>query len=123
MVINSLKTMFLSFQHAIQGIINCFLQERNFKIHITVSIIVFFFNFFLKISILEWCIILLCIGFVLAAELFNSAIERTIDLKTLHYHPLAKSGKDMAAGAVLISAFISSLIGLLIYVPKLLLLL
>ena len=120
MGINDLKTKLLSFQHAFQGIFTCFIQERNFKIHITASMAVFILNFILRISILEWCIILLCIGLVLAAELFNSAIERTIDLKTLDYHPLAKSGKDMAAGAVLIAAFISSLIGLLIYIPKIL---
>ena len=120
MVINYIKQKILSFQHAFHGILCCFVQEENFKIHIASATIVIVLNFLLRISILEWCFILLCIGFILAAELINSAIERTIDIKTLDFHPLAKTGKDMAAGAVLVSALISCLIGALIYFPKIL---
>ncbi len=107
------------FAPAINGILHCIREEKNCRIHLVFTIAALSANCILKISSLEWCLILFVIGSVWTAEIMNTAIERTIDLVTDEYHPLAKLGKDMAAGAVLISAGISVLTGLIIYLPKL----
>ncbi|MEH7124099.1 diacylglycerol kinase family protein [Bacillus sp. JJ1532] len=111
-----------SFGYAMSGIKKAFKQEKNLNIHLFVSIIVILMGLLLSISILEWLIILLAIGGMLSLEMINSSIERVVDLVTEDYHPLAKAAKDMAAGAVLIFAIISVIIGLIIFLPKLALL-
>ncbi|WNS74338.1 diacylglycerol kinase family protein [Bacillus sp. DTU_2020_1000418_1_SI_GHA_SEK_038] len=108
-----------SFRYAISGINEAFKQERNLKIHLLVSIIVILMGLVLSISYIEWLFILLAIGGMLSLELLNSSIERVVDLVTEDYHPLAKAAKDIAAGAVLIFAVISVIIGLIIFLPKL----
>lgn len=70
------------------------------------------------LSLLEWMVVIVLIGGMLALEMFNSAIERVVDLATSELHPLAKQAKDMAAGAVLVFAVASAIIGLLIFLPK-----
>ena len=75
-------------------------------------------GFLLKISEVEFCIIILTISSVWCAEAMNSAVERAIDLITLDKKPLAKASKDLAAGAVLISAIGSVFIGIIIFLPK-----
>lgn len=67
---------------------------------------------------IEWSIVVLLIGGMLALEMMNAAIERVVDLVTLENHPLAKHAKDLAAGAVLVYAISSVVIGLIIFVPK-----
>ena len=69
---------------------------------------------------MEWCWITLAIGLVLLAEMFNTAIEYLTDLASPEIHPLAKKTKDVASGAVLIAALVAVVIGLLIFLPKLL---
>lgn len=83
-------------------------------------ILVIFFSFLLQISNLEWLIVIFCIGLVLTAEIFNSAIEVLTDIVSPESNPRAGLVKDMAAGAVLIAAITSAIIGLIIFVPKLL---
>lgn len=83
-------------------------------------ILVIFFSFLLQISTLEWLIVIFCIGLVLTAEIFNSAIEVLTDIVSPESNPRAGLVKDMAAGAVLIAAITSAIIGLIIFVPKLL---
>jgi diacylglycerol kinase (ATP) len=65
----------------------------------------------------EWCIVVLCFGMVLAAEGFNTAIERLVDLVSPDYHPIAGDVKDVAAGAVLICAIATATIGAIIFIP------
>ena len=67
---------------------------------------------------MEWFIVLILIGGMLSLELVNAAIERVVDLTTTEWHPLAKQAKDLSAGAVLIYAIVSALIGLLLFIPK-----
>ena len=69
-------------------------------------------------TLIELMVVIVLIGGMLALEMFNSAIERVVDLATSELHPLAKQAKDMAAGAVLVFAVASAIIGLLIFLPK-----
>jgi len=107
-----------SFGYAIRGIRYVFGTEANMKIHIAISILVIICGIVFAISLTEWIFCLLCIGLVVAAEMLNTAIENVVDLASPEQHPLAGKAKDIAAGAVLICAIISVIIGLLIFVPK-----
>ncbi|MDZ4748114.1 MAG: diacylglycerol kinase family protein [Saprospiraceae bacterium] len=105
--------------HAIQGIGFLIKTERNFRIEIAFAGIAIFLGIWLHISMIEFCIVLLCIGAVLSAEAFNSAVERMADFQSLEIHPDIKSIKDIAAGGVLLVAFITFVIGLMIFAPRL----
>ncbi|WP_071395807.1 diacylglycerol kinase family protein [Bacillus tuaregi] len=107
-----------SFGFAIEGIFHSLIRERNLKIHLTVALSVTVLGFLYEISSFEWLVIVLAIGGMLSFELMNTAVERVVDLITEEYHPLAKQAKDIAAGAVLIYALISVLIGCIIFLPK-----
>lgn len=104
--------------HALDGIEYAVNHERNLKIEIFMGIVASIMGFLLKISIIEWVVVMLLIAVILALELINTAIERTVDLVTKEYRELAKVSKDMAAGAVLIVSIFSLVIGMLIYLPK-----
>lgn len=104
--------------HALDGIEYAVNHERNVKIEILFAILTSILGFILKISLLEWVVIVLVIAMVLALELVNTAIERTVDLVTKDYHDLAKAAKDVAAGAVLVMSMFSVIIGLIIFLPK-----
>lgn len=95
-------------------------REQNLLVHITASIFVIFFGFLFKISYIEWFLIIFMIMFVITSELINSAIELVVDLYTSEFHPLAMVAKDVAAGAVVISAFTSLIVGAYVFVPKIL---
>lgn len=107
-----------SFKFAAQGITHCMKMERNFKIHLFMAVLVIINGFIMKISVIEWSIIIILLGGMLALELLNTAIERMVDLATEEFHLLAKQAKDTAAGAVLVFAIASAVIGLLIFMPK-----
>lgn len=107
-----------SFQFALQGIKHAFSQERNMKIHGLVSIAVILFGFLFKLSLVEWLFILMAIGGVISLELINTAIERVVDLTTANYQPLAKQAKDVSAGAVFVYSCLSIIIGIIIFLPK-----
>lgn len=106
-----------SFRCGFQGIAFA-LKERNVRIHLSIAVLVVLAGFFFSISVFEWVAVLFAIGGMLSFELMNTAIERTVDLYTTDYHPLAKQAKDIAAGAVLIYAILSVIIGILIFFPK-----
>lgn len=107
-----------SFVYAAAGIRSAVKQEQNIRFHLLAAAIVIAAAFLTGLSKIEWLIVLLLIGGMLALELVNSAIERTVDLVTADLHPLARQAKDMAAGAVLVFAAASAIIGLLIFWPK-----
>lgn len=109
-----------SLGYAISGIIQCIQKERNIKIHLVYMFLVIICGFLFQLSITEWLVCILLFGLVISLELVNTAIEAVVDLCTQEYHPLAKIAKDTAAGAVLISAIASVVIGLIIFVPKIL---
>ena len=112
------KRLVNSFQYAWQGIKQAYRGEQNLKIHTFIAILVIVFGFFLRISYTEWLVCLLLIGLVIMAEFINTAIEYVVDLASPAVHPLAKAAKDTASAGVLMMAIISAIIGLVIFVPK-----
>jgi len=113
-----MRKRLLSFGYAFRGICVVFGTEANMKIHIVIALLVLLCGVVFSISITEWMFCLVCIGLVFGAEMFNTAIENVVDLASPEQHPLAGKAKDIAAGAVLICAIISVIVGLLIFVPK-----
>lgn len=107
-----------SFKYAFEGIRSSFKSERNMKIHVTVLSFVLLFGILLKISLLEWIACIFCFALVIGGELFNTALETTVNLITEEKNEKAKKAKDIAAGAVLVFALASSIIGILIFLPK-----
>lgn len=107
-----------SFKYAFEGVHRELKEEQNLKIHILIMILVIIAGFILRISPIEWIICIILFGFVIALELINTAIELTVDLAMPEIHPKAKAAKDIAAAAVLVSAFCSVIIGLIIFLPK-----
>lgn len=114
------EPLYKSFGYAFQGIFNTIRTERNIKIHCAAAILVTIFGIWLQISKTEWMICFILFGLILALELVNTAVEATVDLFTEERKPLAKKAKDAAAGAVLIAAIFAVVIGILIFIPKLL---
>jgi diacylglycerol kinase len=106
------------FKYAFRGILFAFKTQINFRIHIIVAILVIGAGFFFKINPMEWLSIIIAISLVLAAELFNTAIETLVDLVSPDYNERAGLIKDVAAGAVLIAALASILIGIIVFLPK-----
>lgn len=105
-----------SLEHANKGIRVAIKSQRNFRFHIIAAVLVILGAVILKFNMIEMCIIILAIGFVVVAELFNSVIEFALDAL---YHnkrnTLVGLAKDMSAGAVLISAFTSGIIGAILF--------
>ena len=106
-----------SFGFAFAGIVQVF-TEQNFRIHVLAAAVVIVAGVLTPISIVEWMILIIVIALVLGAEMLNSAIERVVDIAMPDIHPIAKQAKDIAAGAVLVFAIASVIIGLLIFLPK-----
>lgn len=109
-----------SFKCAFSGLFNSFKSEKHLIIHFIIAILVIIAGFILKVSNIEWCILVLTISLVISLELVNTAIEHTVDLAMPEIHPIAKLAKDIAAAAVLFSAIGSVVIGIIIFLPKLL---
>ena len=107
-----------SARYAVQGIVWFFQKDRNGKIEFAFAVLAVMVSFLLHITAIEWCIILLCIGGVLATEMLNSSLEKLADQVTLERRPEIGKLKDMAAAAVLVMAIVSTIIGLIIFVPK-----
>ncbi|MDM5234457.1 diacylglycerol kinase family protein [Lysinibacillus pakistanensis] len=106
-----------SFGYAFTGIKTACV-EQNFKSHLLSAGAVLIAGYFTGLSRMEWYIVLLLIALMFALEMVNTAIERVVDLASPNIHPLAKQAKDLAAGAVLVFAIFSAIIGLLIFMPK-----
>ena len=107
-----------SFTHAFRGIGILMKSTHNFWVQIFFLVLAVYFGFLFQISSIEWLIIILSAGLVFTAEAVNTAIEIDIDLTSPNYHPYARDTKDVAAGAVLISAIIAVIVGLIIFLPK-----
>ncbi|MFT5871947.1 MAG: diacylglycerol kinase (ATP) [Clostridium sp.] len=109
------KKLVDSFNYAIEGIIYSIRTQRNMKIHMIATIIVLTAAFFFDLSKIELLIITITITLVIVAEMINTAVECAIDATTNFYHPLAKIAKNVAAGAVLVTAINSVLVGYVIF--------
>lgn len=106
-----------SFRYAFKGLLTVMKFQHNFWIHCVSALLVVLLGFLLKISLAEWLFIVVAIGFVLSAEVFNSAIEELVNLVSPDFNKRAGLIKDMAAGAVLIAAISAAVIGLIIFIP------
>ncbi len=106
------------FLYALAGIVEAIKTERNVRIHILATVIVIILGLYYKVSLVEWSILLLCIGSVISLEMLNTAIEKLCDFVMPEYNEVIKKVKDIAAGAVLFFSIISFIIGCFIFIPK-----
>lgn len=109
-----------SFAHAWRGIGLFLKTTHNAWVHVFIFAVVVLAGFYFEITRVEWLFIILTAGSVFAAEAFNTAIEIDMDLTSPDYHPRARDTKDVAAGAVLISAIAAVVVGLIIFIPYIL---
>lgn len=111
-----------SFGWAFNGLKDCILHEKNFRIQYIIALLIVIAGIFFSISALEWMIILVCFAVVLSFEIINSAIEKLCDLVSPEFNLTIKKVKDMSASAVLLSAIISFIVGCIIFLPRIFLL-
>jgi diacylglycerol kinase len=113
------RTRLAAFGHALAGWWYVLRTQRNAWIHATVSVAVLGMAWWLQLDPLSWAVLLLVIGLVWMAEFVNTALEAVVDLASPEVHPLARTGKDIGAAAVLIAAGTSVLVGILVMGPPL----
>lgn len=114
-----MKRLFKSFGFAINGMVAAWREQLNLKIHSIMAMLVLMLGWQTGISKYEWYTVILCIGLVLAAELFNSAIEKWVDLVQPQRNEMAGRIKDISAAAVLVVALAAAVIGVIIFFDKL----
>ena len=112
------QSIIKSFANAFNGLTYFFTNDRNGQIHLCAVLLVSLSGFYLQVSLQEWIVLLLCFAVVISIEMCNHGLEKLCDLVNPAQHPTIKIIKDVAAAAVLWSAIISVLIGLLIFLPK-----
>ena len=117
-----MKKLVRSFGYAFKGVAYATQTQLNFRIHLFFTALALILGYVLKISVNEWEWVAVCITLVLVTEIFNTMIETLVDLVSPGYNEKAGRIKDMSAGAVVISALFAVIIGLIIFLPKLLLL-
>ena len=112
------RTFKQSFRNAFAGLFWAFRTQINFKFHIFGLLVALFLAISLKINYYEWLIVLTVATGVLTLELLNTSLEQTTDAITDQYHPVIKKAKDTAAAAVLVYAFYSLIVALIVFWPK-----
>src|SRR3989339_1952050 len=115
----SLIARIKSANHAWRGIGILIKTSHNAWGHIFIGLLAIYLGFILDISNTEWLFLVFTIGVVIIAEAFNTAIEIDINLTSPEYHPYARDTKDVAAGAVLLATLFAAIVGLVIFLPKL----
>ena len=105
------------FSYAFRGLWYALRTQRNVRVHLAVALVVTIAGIFLRVSALEFALLYVAIAGVFIAEMFNTVIEICVDLAKPEYHPLARIAKDVAAGAVLLSALLAVVIGLFVLGP------
>lgn len=108
-----------SFGHALRGWRHVLKTQQNAWIHSLIASVVIALGLWLGLPVRDWAVIVLTIAMVFTAEFINTAIEAIVDLASPDHHPLAKVGKDVGAGAVLVAALAAVVVGLLILGPPL----
>lgn len=114
-----MKKRIAAFRYAFQGIFLGFKTEFHLKVHAVLAIIAALAGLYFEISRFEWMIVLICMAMVISAELFNAAVERLANRITTEKEPLIGAVKDLAAGAVLITAIVALALGIIIFLPHL----
>ncbi|TAH63324.1 MAG: hypothetical protein EWM50_03105 [Gottschalkiaceae bacterium] len=107
-----------SFKYAISGIIYTLKTQRNMRIHCIVAVLILIISLLLKFNRFELLILCFSISLVIVTEMINTAIEKSIDIYTKEYHPLAETAKNVAAGAVLISAINAVIVAYLLFFDR-----
>lgn len=120
MVLPILKKHRISFSYAWEGLVYVVRSQPNFRVHLAASLLTIVCALVFRVSVLEWLALTIAMSLVLVAELFNTAVEAVVDLLTGERKVHAKIAKDVAAGAVLATALLAVVIGLVVFVPKLL---
>ena len=113
----SIRQRLKSFVYAWRGLLLLIRQEHNAWIHLSAAAGVVIAGFCFNITQLEWIAVVFCIGLVLAAETFNTAIEKLANVVSPDWNELIGKVKDVAAGAVLICAITAAIVGLIIFIP------
>jgi diacylglycerol kinase len=116
--VNFIAKRLSSFKHAFVGWLTALRTETNFQVHVIAAVGVIASGFYFEISPMEWMVVSIAIGGVLGMELVNAAIERLADLVQPEYDLRVKAIKDLAAGGVLIVACAAAVVGLFVFVPK-----
>lgn len=116
----SINDRLRSFKYAFNGLKLFFRDDHNGRIHLFAALIAIAVSWLLHISTLEWLAILTVITAVIVTEIINASIEKLADVVSSSYHPKIKIVKDLAAGAVLMTAFLALAVGGIIFIPKLL---
>jgi undecaprenol kinase/diacylglycerol kinase (ATP) len=111
------------FVHAFAGVGYAIRTQRNMRVHLACAALAIILGVFFHISLLDFALLAIVIGAVLVMEMLNTVTEAIVDMVTQSYHPLAKVAKDVAAGAVLVSAIFAVIVGVLVFAPHLLALL
>ncbi len=112
-----MKKFLKSFSHALNGLQHALVQEQNFRIEIFCAFLTIGFAFVFNINKIEWFIVIINIAAVLAAELFNTAIENLCNMVHKTTHPIIKVVKDVSAAAVVITALCAFICGCIIFIP------
>lgn len=108
-----------SFRYALRGFRYALQAERNVRIHSCAAMLVLLLSAWLRLTDIEWLLIIMAIALVFIAEMFNTVVELMIDLITTEQSPLARRAKDIAAGAVLVAALTAAAIGCAVFGPRL----
>lgn len=116
----SVRSRLRSFKFAIRGFASLLMYEHNSRIHLIAASIVIIMGFIFKISLIEWCLLIMIIGLVFFSELINSSLEAISDVVKPEWNENIMKAKDYAAASVLVTAVISVFIGGLIFIPRLL---
>ncbi|MDR3519526.1 MAG: diacylglycerol kinase family protein [Candidatus Pacebacteria bacterium] len=114
----SLVARMKSVTHAWRGVCVFFKTTHNVWVQSSCFLFEIILAIILRISGIEWILVILSGGLLIVAEAFNTAIEIDIDLTSPNYHPYARDTKDIAAGAVLLMSIITAIVGLIIFLPK-----
>lgn len=114
----SIRKRLKSFTYAFAGLKVLFREEHNSRIHLFATICVIVAGVLLKISLLEWVAVAFAVGLVFSGEIFNSAVEDLSDVVCPERDERIKKVKDLAAAAVLVNAITAAVIGLLVFLPK-----
>lgn len=116
---DNIKKFHRSLKHAFDGLAYAVVHERNFRIELFIAVLVLVLIFLFKIKNWEAIVLILMIMWVLIAELINTVLERIVDILKPRIHPYARLIKDLMAAAVLISALVAIVVGVIIFYPYL----
>lgn len=116
----SIKKRIKSFSYAFAGLKVLFREEHNSWIHAVAAVMAIVAGFLFRISYMEWIAVLIVIGMVISAEILNSSLERTADFVKAERDDRKRDIKDLGAAAVLVCAIVAALVGLIIFLPKIL---